>query len=206
MATEALSSINLLDAEGIVTFLLDTIKDHLTRRISERREPIVVGLILYLNKSPIATNSHFKTPLKSSVQKLAAEMLDRLFQDDTNEEQSTEAEQTLSVSNDTLHLRLCQAINNLKSSSSANLINDSIKKDFAYFDRCQQRTPRMELLLDALLSLQPTSTQSERNFSTSGAVVTKKRTRLTDENVDTLCFLKSYFIRIDRLILNAKNE
>ena len=43
------------------------------------------------------------------------------------------------------------------------------------------------------LSVQPTSTQSERNFSLAGGVVTKTRTSLGDKEVDKLCFLKSYF-------------
>ena len=49
------------------------------------------------------------------------------------------------------------------------------------------------------LSVQPTSTQSERNFSLAGGVVTKTRTSLGDKEVDKLCFLKSYFLNRDKM-------
>ena len=49
------------------------------------------------------------------------------------------------------------------------------------------------------LSVQPTSTQSERNFSLAGGVFTKTRTSLGDKEVDKLCFLKSYFLNRDKM-------
>ena len=46
--------------------------------------------------------------------------------------------------------------------------------------------------------VQPTSTQSERNFSIAGGIVTKTRTNLADETVDMFCFLKSYFVNREK--------
>jgi len=40
-----------------------------------------------------------------------------------------------------------------------------------------------------------TSVESERVFSTVGNIVTKLRSRLGDDAVDALCFLKGYYTR-----------
>ncbi len=55
------------------------------------------------------------------------------------------------------------------------------------------KTPQIEKLLNALLTLQATSTESERTFSIAGLFNRKIRCRLSDESIDALVFLKFYF-------------
>ena len=52
-------------------------------------------------------------------------------------------------------------------------------------------------LFDALKTIPPSSVESERAFSTTGQFVTKMRTRLNDETVDALVFLKLYHKKND---------
>ena len=52
-------------------------------------------------------------------------------------------------------------------------------------------------LFDALKTIPPSSVESERAFSTTGQFVTKMRTRLKDETVDALVFLKFYHKKND---------
>ena len=51
----------------------------------------------------------------------------------------------------------------------------------------------LQICYDALKTIAPTSVESERSFSAAGLICTKIRTRLNDETIDTLCFLKAYF-------------
>ena len=69
----------------------------------------------------------------------------------------------------------------------------SISKEINLFEITGQITPLLKRLQNALLTIRPTSTQNERNFSTASNIVSKKRTRLSDHSIDTLCFLKFYF-------------
>lgn len=52
---------------------------------------------------------------------------------------------------------------------------------------------------EILSSIKPTSVESERAFSSAGLFVTKIRSRLGDDSIDSLCFLKSY-------LMNLKNS
>lgn len=59
----------------------------------------------------------------------------------------------------------------------------------------------LELLYKYLLTVKPTSVDSERAFSNASLICTKVRARLSDESIDALSFLRSYFQKI-----NAKNN
>ena len=51
----------------------------------------------------------------------------------------------------------------------------------------------------SLLTIPPTSVESERAFSATGLFVTKIRSRLGDYTIDTLVFLRDYYKREERL-------
>ncbi|KAJ2946728.1 hypothetical protein O0L34_g12787 [Tuta absoluta] len=68
-----------------------------------------------------------------------------------------------------------------------------LKKDFDLFTSSVKRTPNLDLLYNALRTIMPTSTESERTFSVSGNFATKIRSRLSDKSLSSLVFLKHYF-------------
>ena len=68
-----------------------------------------------------------------------------------------------------------------------------LAKEFNLFDATGQQTTNIDLLLDALKSIPPTSVGSEKCFSAAGLCVTKLRMRLSDRSVDRLCLLKSHY-------------
>jgi len=51
----------------------------------------------------------------------------------------------------------------------------------------------LQWVYDYLLSVPPTSVESERAFSAAGVVCSKLRTRLGDETLDNLCMLRTFF-------------
>lgn len=64
---------------------------------------------------------------------------------------------------------------------------------FQLFELTKKRTQNLELLYKVLLSVKPTSTDSERVFSTAGNFVTKSRNRLSDYSLHAVVFLKALF-------------
>ena len=51
----------------------------------------------------------------------------------------------------------------------------------------------LERIYPYLMTIKPTSVESEQAFSSAGNFVVKIRSRLNDETVDELCFLKVHF-------------
>ena len=57
------------------------------------------------------------------------------------------------------------------------------------------QSPTFQKLLYALGTIQVASIEPERIFSICGSFVTKVRSRLEDDTIDALVFLKKYYIR-----------
>ena len=65
-----------------------------------------------------------------------------------------------------------------------------IRQEMTLFENGGNRG-RYLLVYDYLLSIAPTSVEAERAFSASGLICSMLRTRLGDETLDALCFLRS---------------
>lgn len=68
-----------------------------------------------------------------------------------------------------------------------------VKKEVVTFCKTKKRGKYLDLLYKYLLTLKPTSVESERTFSLAGLTCTKIRSNLSDKSLDTIVFLKSYF-------------
>lgn len=71
--------------------------------------------------------------------------------------------------------------------------SELLGKELRVFEATGERTQNLNIIYNALMSIPPTSVESERVFSTAGLFITKMRTRLSDRSINCLCFLKSYF-------------
>ena len=70
-----------------------------------------------------------------------------------------------------------------------------IKSEMNYFEVTGDLPPMLTQLKCAISSIPATSVEVERLFSAAGCFVTKLKTRLQDNMVDTLCVLRSYFLK-----------
>ena len=68
-----------------------------------------------------------------------------------------------------------------------------VKNEMSLFEQNSKRPENLEKLFQALLTIPPTSIESERQFSTSSFFATKIRSRLDDSTLSALVFLKSYY-------------
>ena len=77
--------------------------------------------------------------------------------------------------------------------SSERLLPKSLAQDIKLFEATQQRSAFLEDMFKAIMSVKPTSVESERCFSVGGAFVTKVRSRLSDSALSALISLKMFF-------------
>ncbi|KRX12786.1 hypothetical protein T07_11503 [Trichinella nelsoni] len=63
------------------------------------------------------------------------------------------------------------------------------------FEAVGQRPKTLQKLYDALINVSPASCEAYRSFSGAALFVTKLRSSLKDETIDTLCLLRSYLMQ-----------
>ena len=69
----------------------------------------------------------------------------------------------------------------------------AIKAEMALFSSSGARRRCLQTVYSWLLTIPPTSVEAERAFSAAGIFCTKLRSRLSDNSIDTLCFLRAYY-------------
>lgn len=140
----------------------------------------------------------FKNASKSAVLSYAEHIYNRLFRSETDLERTESCDDDATVAEKTFEEKLNAAIN------SVNEINDSksmatccIKKNLQFFEGCGKKPESVQNLFNALLTIQPTSVESERIFSLAGLFLTKIRNRLSDESINALSVLKTHYLNKD---------
>ena len=99
-----------------------------------------------------------------------------------------------------LHELLCGKASKKSDSKQSSLPQDilkSIRKEMAVLESTLKRPSMLESIFNALNTVTPSSIEAERSFSAAGLFVTKLRTSLKDDTVDTLCFLRSHLLKND---------
>lgn len=74
-----------------------------------------------------------------------------------------------------------------------NDLMSTLRKEMALFESVGKRGHHLDLAYQYLMSIPPTSVESERAFSAAGCIGTKIRSRLGDATLDALLFLRSFF-------------
>ena len=214
-AVTALSSrsANIIDAEAIYeevmsefdnqdTYISNELKSSFVKRVKERRNVTLTHLVLYLQDPSYIQKDEdqFEEEIgRTPILLLAKKIVSRLFPDyntvnddedgmviDDNETQIDTQEQTF---NQRLQTKLKQARS--KKPASGNLNSNGVENEFKKFEQNPQfRPPILEKLYDALLGIPVSSVEAERCFSTTGNFSTKLRSRLGDEILSALVFLK----------------
>ncbi|XP_023230454.1 uncharacterized protein LOC111641584 [Centruroides sculpturatus] len=209
----------LLSSEGIFSFIINELnqlntpfsrrlKESFIRRIAERRNVKLTGLIQYLNSGKnygkVSTFPSEKSlpalPTKTMLILSAKQMLDRLFEvsTDSTSGDTDQLPDVASSSAMTLAEKLDAAIKEAEIDRSRKVDNKSstetrLENEIEIFEATGEKTHNICLLLNALKTIPPTSIESERAFSAAGLFITKLRTRLSDRSIDHLCFLKSHY-------------
>lgn len=76
---------------------------------------------------------------------------------------------------------------------------DVLKQEFALYRKTSNKTKNILLLANAIKTIKPTSTESERAFSIASNFCTRIRSRLSDASLHALVFLKFYYMKKNKL-------
>ncbi|XP_060801934.1 uncharacterized protein LOC132903887 [Amyelois transitella] len=68
-----------------------------------------------------------------------------------------------------------------------------LKKEMACFESDGIRGEYLTLAYEYIMTVQPTSVEAERAFSASGYICSSLRSRLGDDTINAICFLRAYF-------------
>ncbi|KRZ73176.1 hypothetical protein T10_2690 [Trichinella papuae] len=114
---------------------------------------------------------------------------------DDSEKSYPDISKSISIQLDTLIRRRKYFKCDLIDSCPGKDIMKIIKDEMAVFEAVGQRPKTLQMLYDTLITVPPTSYWAERSFSAAGLFVTKLRSSLEDETIDTLCLLLSYYMQ-----------
>ena len=147
------------------------------------------------------TNNFFSYSSKCQIKTYINTLLNRLFtntdvknegvvleHEDFSDTDSAEIEK-----NEDFYQKLQKYIGSFNKPNNDEKSDMVIENDIKILVATAKRTDRLELLYQAMLTVKPTSTSSERVFSTAGNFATKLRNSMRPKLLDHLVFLKYYF-------------
>jgi hypothetical protein len=200
-------STNLLMAEATLIYVfqeLKSVKTHLSEefqkalktRIDQRRNKDLISVLMFLHHGlyPKA-NDIFTYSTKSVVKSTATALINRLYPSDIEDLETSSEGETEMEENEYFKLQKCIASFTKQQSNTSSSQHLNIDKEFKLLEaNSGKRTVRLEKLYQALLTVKPTSTASERVFSVAGIFVTKLRNQMNATTLNALIFLKYYFL------------
>jgi len=213
IAAEALArnDATLFTAESVIELLCSTLEKNtdspitsnflvcLKREIDKRRNIKLLSLVQYMlhPKNLMKRNVHFDYCSKLSTVAFGKKIIERLFKSDESAESDSEDNDEPELLNTDLKSQFQKAISTAMVSISSKPVglSSSVQKEFLFFEVSGEKSHNLTLLFDALQTAKPTSTDNERTFSIASRVCTKIRTRLSDENLHIIVFLKYFFLK-----------
>jgi len=217
-------SANLISAENAITFVndelakLDTpianaLKERFEERIIQRRNNVLVHLMMYLENPKFIDKKKDSLQVKiekNKIVKLAVSLIQKLFMEEGDfemtkeegeiiivEEKDSKAEVTdsKSLSLDEKFATFLKTKENFMSDSEPSIdhLEKIVKREMALFEASKSLPKNLSNLKKSLHSIKPTSVESERAFSAMNAFATKIRSRLNDDTMDAMIFLRQYY-------------
>ena len=210
---------NLLQSEKIILFAskkleaLNTdvsraLKQQLSKRFLERRNPELIHLMEYLKSPEYANTSngidHFGVNVnKKYIKQLAQSLLFRIFPQSLDAK-DTSFPDTVANSIDDDQLKDLDADEVMskeldsflheehRSETVVKTWKEIVKQECALFESTKRRPENLENLYQALLTAKPTSVEPERAFSVMNFFLNKIRNRMSDRKLDAMIWMRQY--------------
>ena len=191
----------LKELEGMETnnSFAKSLRISIVRRLRERRNEEIVWLAKYLiNPQSILKEDKIsgKIPVRTKFLNFANRLAKRMMDTQNEEEKCGDTEENIDESEtETLSKKdlLHRAMANAMLEQPGRAVPKSLAQDLKMFEITREKTEILETIHQAILSAKPTSVESERSFSVGGGFATKVRSRLSDQALSSLVFLKLYF-------------
>ena len=130
---------------------------------------------------------------KNAILNKANELCQRLIPKEIQNIEETVAEPVDAAVPMSMEEKLNKAIAEATAEQDEHLLPTSLAQDFKMYEATKKRTEHLEILFQSLMSVKPTSVESERTFSIGGGFATKVRSRMSDETLSALVTLKTFF-------------
>lgn len=108
-----------------------------------------------------------------------------------NEPSSSVSQGTLSSAENDIYAKV-EALKQ-KRAIVPSTLEESLDNEMERYEQSDVKGPLLEKMLLITKTLRPTTCDCERAFSVAGYFCSRLRSKLDDESLNTLCFLKSYF-------------
>lgn len=204
----------LAEVEGEIS---EKLSFELNERVNQRRTE-AASVVQFLHGQTDVNGFKFKIATKHIAGIFVSRLMQRLnahessnLNDDTSvsqvdiesSEDSEEENQLIQNENMSLKAMMDKAISSAIAPKSnplrfSNDMDGCLKREIATFVANGVRGELLEKCYKYLLAIPPTSVESERAFSASTLICTKIRSRLNDDTIDALCFLKAHFKNVQK--------
>ena len=151
----------------------------------------------------------FGIPPQTLIRKQIKKLIERLpaFKNDNLEKSSIDVDENIMavVRNEESQVRaslslreklqeqIAQSMKAIEPETQTSNLMSIIKKEMHLFENGGNREHNLELVYQYLLSIPPTSIEPERAFSAAGYLGSKIRSRLNDQTLNALLYLRAYF-------------
>lgn len=212
----------LITADTTFRFILEKLKNQDTAlsaelsqalrvRVKERRTE-VTGMLAYLQNpkkydQELKTPDHtFTMPNKNKIRQEMKNVLCRVIKDDV---ENVELVEVVAAADDSqnslqnnltlqeeLEMQIKQDNEDYTKQTGTRKEKDFekvLKKEMTAYKTDGVKGKYLTLMHDYLLTLKPTSVEAERAFSAAGYICSSIRSRLGDNTIDAICFLRSFF-------------
>ena len=216
------NSATFLTAESVSKFIIESldqlqmnISKNLSKqkkkRMDERRDKILMKLMIFLETENIPhSNKYFDYTSNVAAIALTVEIFKRIHisgcgNNSTDHNEVEEVVKEITSENvfesqnaaNSLKQQLKEAISSITHVEEQSIvITTLLKKDFVVLTNTKTRTNNLNILYNALLTMKPTSTTTERVYSIAGLTRTKIRTRLNFTTFNAIIFLKYTFLKM----------
>lgn len=203
LTVEALckSDANIIQAEGALSFLytkLEKLNSEISNkfllavkaRMHQRQNKNLIDLAKYILNPNI--------PINKDLIKYATDLLQRLYcledssENEVSDDEDIILEETLE---NTMADELRSAIEKALAEPNPKENFEMLRQEFNLYRKTNNKTKNISLLFKAIQTVKPSSTECERAFSIAGKFCTKVRSRLSDQSLNALVFLKFYYLK-----------
>ena len=136
-------------------------------------------------------------PKKKELAKVAEDLYGRLFPNESIKlvhEAEESSEESTAKKSRTEELNGILATGQKDVVCSTNLLA-KIRREMTFLEATSEVPSILNHLKKVLESLLPSSVEAERCFSAAGLYITKLRSRLSDEMIDSLCFMRAQLLK-----------
>lgn len=191
------SNANIIQAEGALSFLYKKLEQQHTEIAKNMLIGIKTRMEQRQNKNLINLATYILNPcvqLNKDLIVYAINLLDRLYGvDNINNNNVSDDDLVVCEENFDMVHELQSEIDRALAEPVPKGDFDMLRQEFILYRKTNNKTKNISLLYKAIQSVKPSSTECERAFSIAGNFCTKIRSRLGDQSLNALVFLKFYY-------------